>query len=640
MANAPASKKPFSFSNSRRRVNRSLLLVLFTAVSPLALATLYMAAQTPQPGAWHSVVVVTVALGILGAWFMGNKLLRNLMDLLQGAVQSEQQLRKLMELSGDWYWQQDPNHVIARIIYRGKEQRDPSSPIRQLPFIGLARWDVPGLKCIDVRHNWDSFKQLLDQHRPFDHIAFEYWPEGANRIVFESTGRPIVDAQGHFSGYIGVSHDVTQKRLNEQLLSLQRSLLQGVLLSAPIAELAASYARGLKHCLTARAEVVLGYRERADIGPWKVRGSNKDIQVPAELGMQIWQNPEAYCDLLEGQEQHGLVWLGCLRPSHFEQQDWARGFGFTCVWLAMKRALEPGQPEYWIMVGQQGSPAPVHEDTVRVLTAIRLLGLCVERRVFEDDLQSLNGSLEQRIQQRTAELTRSNSELEAFTYTVSHDLRAPLRAIDGFSNILKEDFAEQIPEDARGLLDRISYNARQMGGLIDGLLDFSRLLRADVARVRVDQQQMLDQILQQLDATGKNIVHVPALPVVYADPVLLKQVWMNLIDNAIKFSSKTTQPEVRITHAQQGDFHTFSVSDNGAGFDMKYADKLFNVFERLHHKKDFDGTGVGLAIVKRIIERHGGQISAQGEPNKGACFTFTLPAQVQSAAPDFEQPTQ
>lgn len=624
MANAPASKKHISFAHSRQRVNRALLLVLFTALAPLGLAALYMAVQTQQAASWRLVVFVTVLLGLIGAWFMGNKLLRNLMNLLQDSIQSEQQLRRLMELSGDWYWQQDVSHVITRIVYRGKEQRD-QSPSRELPFVGLARWDVEGLRCIDPRHNWDSFKSLLDSQQPFDRICFEYWPVSDSRVVFESTGRPVFDAEGRFGGYIGVSHDITQKRLNEQLLSLQRSLLQGVLLSAPIPELAASYARGLKNCLTVRAEVVLGYRERAEAGAWKIRGSNKEIHVPVEKGMAIWDKPEDFCEPLEGQEHHGLVWLGRLKPEHYLQPEWKTDFGFTCVWVALKRAIEPSQPEYWILVGQQGSEHSVHEDTMRVLTAIRLMGLCVERRVFEDDLQSLNNTLEQRINERTAELTRSNSELEAFTYTVSHDLRAPLRAIDGFSSILKEDFAEQLPADASGLLDRISYNARQMGGLIDGLLDFSRLLRTDVARVRVDQQQLLEQILEQLDARGKNIVHLPALPTVYADPVLLKQVWMNLIDNAIKFSSKSAQPEVRVTHAQDGAFHRFSVADNGAGFDMKYADKLFNVFERLHHKKDFDGTGVGLAIVKRIIERHGGEISAQGELNRGACFTFTLP---------------
>ncbi|VWX36691.1 conserved hypothetical protein [Limnobacter sp. 130] len=627
MADPKAQGKPRTFEQSRTRVNRSLILVILTGVGPLTLAAFYMAATTPDPGNWKLTILLTLALGVLGAWFMGNKLMSGLLEIIQSSVQSESQLRRLMELSGDWYWHQNSSHTIVRIIYRGRDQNNNSRSGFKLPFDGLARWDVEGLKCIDPRYNWDTFKELLDSHQPFDRVCFEYWPQDAERIIFESTGRPLYNAKGDFMGYMGVSSDRTQKRLNEQLLSLQRSLLQGVLLSAPIPELAASYARGLKNCLTVHAEVVLGFRDKSEHNYWRVRGTHPDLRMPLEKGQAFWDNAEQLCEPLEGHDQHGLVWIAKMKPEHYFEDNWASELGVTSVWFALRKAVEPNQPEYWIMVAQKGVENTGHDDVLRVLTAIRLLGLCVERRVFEDDLQGLNGTLEQRINDRTAELTRSNSELEAFTYTVSHDLRAPLRAIDGFSSILKEDFAEGLPEDARGLLDRISNNARQMGGLIDGLLDFSRLLRTDVARVRVDQHQLLDQILDQLDAKRKNVVEVCELPVVYADPVLLKQVWMNLIDNALKFSSKAEQPKVTVECEKLGRFYSFSVRDNGAGFDMKYADKLFNVFERLHHRKDFDGTGVGLAIVKRIIERHGGEISARGELGQGACFTFTLPEQ-------------
>lgn len=626
MAQAQAPGKQKTFEQVRTKVNRSLILVILTAIGPLTLAGVYMAGATGDSDGWNLTLMLTLTLGVLGAWFMGNKLLSGLLDTLHSSVQSENQLRRLMELSGDWYWHQDSTHNIVRIIYRGKDQKHANRLAGlNLPFDGLARWDIEGLKCIDPRYNWDSFRQLLDNHQPFDRVAFEYWPKGAERIIFESTGRPLFSPRGEFTGYMGVSSDRTQKRLNEQLLSLQRSLLQGVLLSAPIPELAASYARGLKTCLTVHAEVVLGFRDRSVNNHWRVRGTHPELRMPFAQGQALWDNAEKECDPIEGHDQPSLVWLGKMKPEQFFDESWTSKLGISTVWLARRKAIEPNQPEYWIMVAQQGVEQIASDDVVRILTAIRLLGLCVERRVFEDDLQGLNATLEQRIGERTAELTRSNSELEAFTYTVSHDLRAPLRAIDGFSSILKEDFAGSLPDDARGLLDRISNNARQMGGLIDGLLDFSRLLRTDVARVRVDQQQLLDQILDQLDAKRNNVVEICELPPVYADPVLLKQVWMNLIDNALKFSAKTAQPKITIQCEKLGSFYSFSVQDNGAGFDMKYSDKLFNVFERFHHKKDFDGTGVGLAIVKRIIERHGGQITAQAEPGQGACFTFTLP---------------
>lgn len=625
MADPKVQGKPKTFEQSRTRVNRSLILVILTGIAPLAVAAFYMAAATVDPANWNLTIVLMLAFGVLGAWFMGNKLLSGLLEIIRSSSQSESQLRHLMELSGDWYWRQDSAHTIVQIIYRGKEQKTNPRSGFKLPFDGLARWDVEGLKCVDPRYNWDTFKTLLDSHQPFDRVCFEYWPQNHERIIFESTGRPLYNAGGDFVGYMGVSSDRTQKRLNERLLSLQRSLLQGVLLSAPIPELAASYARGLKNCLTVHAEVVLGFREQSENNHWCVRGTNPNLRMPLEKGQAFWDKAEQLCEPLEGNDQHGLVWVAKMKPEHYFDDNWATELGISAVWFAFRKASEPSQPEYWIMVAQQGVEKTGHDDVLCVLTAIRLLGLCVERRVFEDNLQGLNGTLEQRINDRTAELTRSNSELEAFTYTVSHDLRAPLRAIDGFSSILKEDFAESLPDDARGLLDRISNNARQMGGLIDGLLDFSRLLRTDVARVRVDQQQLLDQILDQLDAKRKNVVEICELPPVYADPVLLKQVWMNLIDNALKFSSKTEHPKVTVECEKVGRYHRFNVTDNGAGFDMKYADKLFNVFERLHHKKDFDGTGVGLAIVKRIIERHGGEISATGKLGQGACFTFTLP---------------
>lgn len=607
------------------RINFYLILVIGAAIAPAILLAFYVSGATAEPVRWLSTILLTLALGVLGAWFVGNKLILGLLTLIDSSAQVESQLRRLMELSGDWYWQQDSSHAIVRIIYRGKHQANSNRAGFNLPFDGLARWEVEGLKCIDPRYNWQSFKTLLDNHLPFDRICFEYWPVNSERMVFESTGRPLFGKQGEFTGYMGVSTDLTQKRLNEQLLSLQRSLLQGVLLSAPITELAASYARGLKNCLTVHADVVLGYRENSEQNHWHIRGTNPALRMPLDKGQLFWDNAQEYSDPLDGHDQHGPVWLGKMKPEQYFDSSWKNELGISVVWMACRKAIEPNQPEYWILVAQRGVQTACNDDVLRILTAIRLLGLCVERRVFEDDLQGLNRTLEQRINDRTAELMRSNSELEAFSYTVSHDLRAPLRAIDGFSCILKEDFASHLPEEASSLLDRICNNARQMGELIDGLLDFSRLLRTDFSHIKVDQQQLLDQILDQLNAKRQGVVELCDLPPVYADPVLLKQVWVNLIDNALKFSSKALQPKVVVEWEKVGGFYRFCVSDNGAGFDMKYADKLFNVFERLHHKKDFDGTGVGLAIVKRIVERHGGEISAKGEVGKGAWFTFTLP---------------
>ena len=609
---------------SRQRVKYALVIMIFSSVVPFAIAGFYMTSLFQDAYVWRNSRVLTLLAGLLVAWFVGARLMNKMMDTMQSFVRSESQLRMLMELSGDWYWQNNTEHVITRIILRGQEQYQ-HDPDPKLPFMGLARWDVEGLKCIDTRYSWETFRELLNSRQPFDRVCFEYWPSDRPRLVFESTGRPVYDAFGQYEGYVGVSTDITQKCLNEQLLSLQRSLLQGVLLSAPIAELASSYARGLRNCLTVHSEVILGYRDKSMNDAWRVRGTSTELHLPHDKGQEIWNHPEGFCDPIEGHNQNDLIWLGQIKPEFYFSPAWKDELGICSAWFGMKKALEPHQPEYWILVAQKNIEQIHHDDVLRLLTAIRLLGLCIERRVFEDDLQSLNGTLELRIDERTAQLSKSNAELQAFSYMVSHDLRAPLRAIDGFSNILKEDFSSQLSEEARTLLDRISNNARQMAGLIDGLLDFSRLLRTDVARVDVNLNILVEQVLDQLDAKRKATVRLCDLPFVCVDPVLFKQVWMNLIDNALKFSSKVENPLITIECQKVPKGHMFAVRDNGAGFDMTYKHKLFNVFERLHHKKDFEGTGVGLAIVKRIIERHGGEITAKAELGKGASFFFTLP---------------
>jgi light-regulated signal transduction histidine kinase (bacteriophytochrome) len=235
-------------------------------------------------------------------------------------------------------------------------------------------------------------------------------------------------------------------------------------------------------------------------------------------------------------------------------------------------------------------------------------------------------SIEEHVQARTALLVSSNADLEAFSYTVSHDLQAPLRAIDGFAQVLCEDFNKQLPEQAYSLLARIRSNAQYMTQLINSLLDFSRLSRTALVLVDVDLNSLVENIQVQLNAKQHARFVLGDLPTVKADYILFSQVWMNLIDNALKFSSGKEDPCIEITAQRFSDQWHFVVRDNGAGFDMKYMDKLFTVFERLHHQKDFEGIGVGLAIVKRIVERHGGEIWAKGEVDHSAEVGFSLPS--------------
>jgi PAS domain S-box-containing protein len=225
------------------------------------------------------------------------------------------------------------------------------------------------------------------------------------------------------------------------------------------------------------------------------------------------------------------------------------------------------------------------------------------------------------------QLASVNKELEAFTYTVSHDLRAPLRAINGYAEILCEDYGSAFNEDGNRILHNITQGAIKMGNLIDDLLAFSKLGRQEIETEQIDLNELVETVIQELNNNSdhKAKVIVTALPTVKADYNLLYQVIFNLVANGIKYSAKKANPLVEISATEKNGDVIFSVQDNGSGFDMKYADKLFGVFQRLHSQDEFEGTGVGLAIVQRIIAKHNGKVWAAGKVNKGATFYFSLP---------------
>lgn len=255
-----------------------------------------------------------------------------------------------------------------------------------------------------------------------------------------------------------------------------------------------------------------------------------------------------------------------------------------------------------------------------------------EQKRAERALRALNEELEHRVRQRTVQLEAANQELEAFAYTAAHDLRSPLITIGGFSQMLLEDYAAAVPDEVRQRLRQMAEIARRMGVLIEELLTFSRLSRRPVVEQRVDPADVARQALAELNGARPEhrpgSVRIGTLPACRADPTLLKQVFVNLLSNALKFSRRRTDAVIEIgwgPAAEDPAHWMYFVKDNGAGFDMQDADKLFGVFQRLHSTDDYEGTGVGLAIVQRIIRRHGGRIWAEGEVEKGATFYFTLP---------------
>jgi PAS domain S-box-containing protein len=330
--------------------------------------------------------------------------------------------------------------------------------------------------------------------------------------------------------------------------------------------------------------------------------SEAEVLGRTSVGIGLWEHPEMRREAVRRIRAEGSVrnFPYLLRTRSGELRD--------CLLAAV--GVEIG--------GSEGLIAMVRDVT--------------DQKRAEEALRELNRELESRVRSRTAELEEAVREMESFSYSISHDLRAPLRAIAGYAKIIEEDYAAAIDVEGKRLLDRIAGGAIRMGELIDDLLDFSRIGRAELRRVPVDMAELAREALAEMPqlaesvSSGRVEVRIKPLPAVRADRSLLRQVWSNLIGNALKYSRQRTQAVIEIGGTADGEEVRFYVRDNGIGFDMAYADKLFHVFQRLHRDPAFEGTGVGLAIVARIVQRHGGRVWAEGVPDEGAAFHFALPS--------------
>jgi len=323
--------------------------------------------------------------------------------------------------------------------------------------------------------------------------------------------------------------------------------------------------------------------------------------------------------------QYGLYLEDMVTPFPPDQLPLARairGEACTAQMFVRNPDLEQGT---WIEVG--GGPLKDKNGAVRGgVVAFRDI---TQRKADEQEIRYLNTQLEQKVVERTAQLLAANQELEAFTYSVSHDLRAPLRHISGFSKILTEEYGSQLPPEAQHHVQRIQEGTRRMGVLVDDLLNLARLGRRDLSLQPSQLKLIVNEVIAELapDYEGRQIDwRIGDLPSVECDRGLMKQVFQNLLSNALKFTRPRPRAVIEVGQKILDGTTVLFVRDNGVGFNMKYADKLFGVFQRLHRAEDFEGTGVGLATVQLIIQKHGGRIWAEGELDKGATFYFTFGA--------------
>ena len=321
----------------------------------------------------------------------------------------------------------------------------------------------------------------------------------------------------------------------------------------------------------------------------------------------------------------GWGWVDTLHPDDRERtaQVWSSAVASRTAYETEYR-MRRADGEYRYM-SARGAPVVGQDGNIR-----EWVGFCADitgRKLAEEEVRKLNNELEERVRQRTAELENANKELEAFTYSVSHDLRAPLRHISGFSKILSEEFAASLPCEAQHHLERIQQGTSRMGALVDDLLNLARVGRQELRLQVTGLNSLVDEVIVGLkpECEGRQVEwKIGALPFVECDPGLVKQVLQNLFSNALKFTRPRPVAILEVGQLEQSGAPTLFVRDNGVGFSMKYADKLFGVFQRLHRPEDFEGTGVGLATVQRIVHKHGGKIWAESELDKGATFYFTL----------------
>ncbi len=625
-----------------------------------------------------------------------NRMIETLAAERQSLRESQARYRSLVDLSADWYWEQNAEHRFTKI--EGNAFR--AAAIYK-DGIGKRRWEIPGYAPMEG--NWEDHKALIARRESFFGLVFRQTTPAGEAHYLRISGTPTYDATGGFVGYHGVASNITVEMSSR--LALQESerkyrdifdrnlsikLLvepgSGRIVDASDAacvffghsRVALTHLRfadiglrprqgggdGLERmCADARGshEFVLRRAGEESIqleafpGPVEAAGRNllyitfNDITARRraegellKLARAVEQSPAAViitdaagnieyvnprCEDTTGYAREEVLgrnprlFQSGLMPVETYRQLW-RAITAGGEWRGELCNRKKDGELYW----EHASISAVMDEEGHVAHFVAVKENITERKRKEAEIRELNESLERRVAERTADLERTNRELDAFSYSVSHDLRAPLRAINGFAHMIEENEGATLRGESRALLARLKRNAVRMGELIDDLLRFARAGSDALDLRKVSLDETAAEVVQELQAQHPGVrVELAPLGTVVCDGMLIKQIFANLIGNAFKYSGKQAAPRVEIGANTGQDGQTaFFVRDNGAGFDMKYAQRLFGVFQRLHHENDFPGTGVGLAIVKRIVERHRGRVWAESAPGEGATFHFTL----------------
>lgn len=617
----------------------------------------------------------------------------------QALLRSEERFRSLVLLSSDWYWEQDEQFRFR--AFSGAKQAGPWRAEQQA-FIGLRRWELSGVYPLHT--TWEAHRAQLEAHQPFSNFQYMRKVDGEQPRYLSTSGEPVFDEEGRFTGYRGTARDITADRRAEQNLRDTQTLLH---LAAQIGRLGAwAWEVGQDRVywspeVCAIHDVKAGYSPTAaesmsffapefrEVMRQTIRGCLRggtpydvEAQVITAKGRRIWvrviaeaewdaqrrvRRLQGACqDISESKRaaedarlmaQQLTTTLESLTDAFFTvDREWR----FTYLNAQAERLLRRNRAE---LLGRemgrefaelQDSAAAQHfqramaesvtvqfdhyyspfDVWVHVKAYPSQQGLAIfvrdvtDRMAAQREILRLNAELEERVKQRTAQLEVANKELEAFSYSIAHDLRAPLSSIDGFSQMLEQAAGDTLAKRCAHYLSRIRVGVRQMGDLTDGLLSLANLSRANLRSEPVDLAAMARAALapyrEAAPERAADIEIAPALPAM-GDPRLLSQVMGNLVGNAWKFTALKERARIEVGSKQDSDGSpVYYVRDNGAGFDMAYASRMFEAFQRMHSAAEFEGTGIGLAIVHRVIARHGGRIWAESAPQQGAAFYFTL----------------